>query len=106
MAQAHYLVAKRASGWFITMEGERYGPFTGGRIGAVTVAVQAAQQAGKDGHNARVHLRDPDGSVRTVWTFGVDSYPPRWSEQLRDAALPRRDRVPPPPRALKVGTAP
>ncbi|HYH21733.1 MAG TPA: hypothetical protein VD995_24275 [Azospirillum sp.] len=91
MAHAHYLVAEKATGWFITMEESSYGPFPGGRNGALIAAVQAAQQAGKDGHDAHVRLRAADGTVNTAWTFGSDPYPPPWAEEVRqEAAAPRR----------------
>lgn len=91
MAHAHYLVAEKATGWFITMEESSYGPFPGGRNGALIAAVQAAQQAGKDGHDAHVRLRAADGTVNTAWTFGSDPYPPSWAEEVRhEAATPRR----------------
>ncbi|HYD70865.1 hypothetical protein [Azospirillum sp.] len=91
MAHAHYLVAEKATGWFITMEESSYGPFPGGRNGALIAAVQAAQQAGKDGHDAHVRLRAADGTVNTAWTFGSDPYPPPWAEEARnEAATPRR----------------
>lgn len=86
MGLAHYIVTQRSNGWFILLERERYGPFPSGRISALTAAVQAAHQAGKDGHDARVLLRVSDSAVRTVWAFGTDSYPPRWVERLRLAA--------------------
>ncbi|HEY0835634.1 MAG TPA: hypothetical protein VGE72_17155 [Azospirillum sp.] len=98
MAHAHYLVAEKATGWFITMEESSYGPFPGGRTGALIAAVQAAQQAGKDGHDAHVRLRAADGSVDTAWTFGSDPYPPPWVEQMRlDAIPPRRSTSRPAP---------
>ena len=90
MGIAHYLVAQRTNGWFILLERERYGPFPSGRISALTAAVQAANQAGKDGHDALVSLRDSAGSVRTVWAFGTDCYPPRWVEKLRLPPSPLR----------------
>lgn len=95
MAHAHYLVAQRRTGWFIFLEKYRYGPFPSGRNGALTAAVQAAHQAGKDGHDARVSLCAVDGIARTVWSFGADGYPPRWVEPLRIMApkpRPKRSR--------------
>lgn len=91
MAHARYLVAERTVGWFISFEQDHYGPFPGGRVAALIAAVQAAQQAGKDGHDACVRLRAADGSVRIVWVFGSDSYPPVWVEEmLRELSMPRR----------------
>ncbi|WP_137141732.1 hypothetical protein [Azospirillum brasilense] len=96
MGQAHYLVAQRGTGWFILLEKNRYGPFPSGRSGALTAAVQAAHQAGKDGHDALVSLRAVDGTERTVWSFGTDGYPPRWVERLRIVApMPRPKRLRP-----------
>ncbi len=91
---AHYIVSCRTDGWFIRFEGERYGPFPNGQAGALIAAVQAANQAGKDGHDARVLLRKPGGAVDAVWVFGTDSYPSPWVTDLhRIAQLPRRERA-------------
>lgn len=95
MTVAHYLVARQTGEWFIRFEGERYGPFPTGP-GALIAAVQAANQAGKDGHDAQVRLRASDGGVATVWAFGTDAYPSPWVEELhRTALLPRRERATP-----------
>ncbi|SMF89312.1 hypothetical protein SAMN02982917_6684 [Azospirillum oryzae] len=59
------------------LEGERYGPFLDGQVGALIAAVQAANHAGKDGHDARVLLRAKNGCVSTAWIFGTESYPSR-----------------------------
>ncbi|HYD30634.1 MAG TPA: hypothetical protein VEB64_07205 [Azospirillaceae bacterium] len=83
MARALYTVVKREFGWFIAFEQELYGPFPAGRTGALIAAVQSAQQAGKDGHQASVRLRSPEGGVRTVWSFGTDPYPPPWADEVR-----------------------
>lgn len=73
--------------------GERR-PFPNGKTGALIAAVQNANHAGKDGHDARVLLRAPDGGVSTVWVFGTDSYPSPWVEDLhRIAQQPRRQRA-------------
>lgn len=107
---AHYIVSCRTDGWFIGLEGERYGPFPNGQVGALIAAVQAANHAGKDGHDARVLLRTAEGIMATVWIFGTDSYPSPWVEDLhRIALLPRRERarapVPPlPVRGLEAMT--
>ncbi len=92
MGLAHYIVAQRGAGWFILMEKNRYGPFPDGRDGALTAAVQAANQAGKDGHHAHVSLRALDGTKQTVWSFGIDRYPPRWVDQLLLVPPPRSSR--------------
>ncbi|CAO3399349.1 hypothetical protein VH569_11155 [Azospirillum sp. 11R-A] len=91
---AHYIVSCRTDGWFVGLEGELYGPFPNGKTGALIAAVQNANHAGKDGHDARVLLRAPDGGVSTVWVFGTDSYPSPWVEDLhRIAQQPRRQRA-------------
>lgn len=76
--RATYLVTPHQGGWSITFEGARHGVFSLQAV-ALTVAVQAANQAGKDGHDARVLVRGRDGQVRTEWTFGRDTYPPQWA---------------------------
>jgi len=91
MARAHYFVTKRSTGWFILLERERCGPFSGGREAALIAAVQAAYQ---DGHEASVRLRAVDGCVRIAWTFGSDPYPPAWTESLRLKAPVIRRRAP------------
>lgn len=109
MGLAHYLVAHRGAGWFILLERNRYGPFPNGRNDALTAAVQAARQAGKDGHDAHVSLRAVDGTERTVWSFGIDRYPPRWVERLRAVPPPRSSRPRPSalePMALGPGEVP
>lgn len=108
---AHYIVSRRTGGWFIGMEGERYGPFPDGQVGALIAAVQAANHSGKEGHDARVLLRTAEGRMTTVWVFGTDSYPSPWVEDLhRIALLPSRERarapVPPPPFRGLDATAP
>jgi len=109
MGLAHYLVAQRGAGWFILLEKNRYGPFPNGRDGALIAAVQAANQAGKDGHDAHVSLRAGDGTERTVWSFGIDHYPPRWVDQLLVAPPPRSSRPRPAglvPKPLAPGGGP
>ncbi|MBF5096204.1 hypothetical protein F1643_19345 [Azospirillum sp. INR13] len=108
---AHYIVSCRTDGWFVGLEGERYGPFPNGQVGALIAAVQAANHAGKDGHDARVLLRTAKGVTATVWVFGTDSYPSPWVEDLhRIALLPSRERarasVPPPPFRGLAATTP
>ena len=109
MGSAHYLVAQRGAGWFILLEKNRYGPFPNGRDDALIAAVQAANQAGKDGHDAHVSLRTVDGTEWTVWSFGIDRYPPRWVDQLPAPPPPRSIRPRPAglvPKPLTPGTAP
>jgi hypothetical protein len=94
MAYAHYLVAKRAAGWFITFEGGTYGPFPGGQTAAMVAAVQAANQAGKDGHDASVRLWVSASDVQTIWSFGRDPYPPVWIRRIHtDGTRPAQGKV-------------
>ncbi|MGQ9370980.1 hypothetical protein [Azospirillum sp. ST 5-10] len=93
MSRAHYVVMPRTDGWYIHFEGNVYGPTQGGRTGALVAAVQAAQQAGKDGHEAQVSERSTGGTDACVWRFGIDAYPPAWAEDLRrDANVKPRGR--------------
>lgn len=93
MAFAHYVISHRQSGWYVTFEGKRFGPCPRGEAGAFIEATQAAHQAGKDGHDAKVMLSGADGTLTTMWTFGKDSYPSRWAEESRATAFPPRRAV-------------
>ncbi len=90
MSRAHYVVVEREDGWYVSFERNVYGPCPGGRAGALITAVQAAQQAGKDGHESSVLVRLPTGALGRVWTFGADPYPCPWAEEARQSAFPPR----------------
>jgi hypothetical protein len=61
--------------WFIDFEGERFGPYQTERE-AMLFAIDAAHQFGDKGENTEVHLIDESGDEKTVWTYGVDPFPP------------------------------
>lgn len=90
MSRANYVVVEREDGWYVSFEHNVYGPCPGGRVGALITAVQAAQQAGKDGHDAQVLVREATGTLTRAWTFGTDPYPCPWAEEARLGAFPAR----------------
>jgi len=100
MSRAHYVVVEREDGWYVSFEQNVYGPCPGGRIGALITAVQAAQQAGKDGHEAQVLLRGSTGTLARAWTYGADPYPCPWAEEARLGAFPAKAARKPAPAAI------
>lgn len=95
MSRARYVIVEQKDGWYVSFERNVYGPCPGGRTGALITAVQAAQQAGKDGHHAQVLVRGANGALARAWTFGTDPYPCPWAEEARLDAFPaRRPRKP------------
>lgn len=75
MARARYYVVLHQGEWKISYNEKHYGPYrTQG--GAIKVAVDTAQKAGKKGHDAQVLVQGENNQFRTEWTYGNDPYPP------------------------------
>jgi hypothetical protein len=70
-----YRISRREGLWFIDFEGEQFGPYETDRE-AMLFAIEAAHQFGEKGEATEVQVIDEDGGVTTVWTYGVDSFPP------------------------------
>jgi len=70
-----YLVARRQDVWFITFDGDEFGPYRSERE-ALLFAVDAAQKLGKQGEMTRVFRLAEDGEPVPVWVYGLDRYPP------------------------------
>jgi hypothetical protein len=72
-----YSVVRQEDGWFIKFSGADYGPYQSERE-AMLFAVDAAQKLGEQGQETQVALLDENGKAQTTWTYGQDSFPPRW----------------------------
>jgi hypothetical protein len=75
MARAQYIVVLHQGSWKISHNGNHYGPYNTQRE-AIKSAVEAAHQAGRQGHDAQVLVQGTDNKFRTEWTYGNDPYPP------------------------------
>ena len=73
--RAQYLVVQQDDRWFITFDGEEYGPYASDRE-AMLFAIDAAHTLGQQGTMTHVLLMDEEGTVRAEWVHGKESYPP------------------------------
>src|SRR5690349_2896225 len=71
-----YVVVRREDAWFITFNGEEFGPYCSERE-ARLFAIDAAHELGEHGEATEVMLADAAGGIVPVWIHGRDSYPPR-----------------------------
>jgi len=71
-----YLVLRQEDVWFITFDGEKFGPYKTERE-AKLFAIDAAYKLGEQGEETQVLMTDENGEVRPAWTYGHDPYPPR-----------------------------
>ena len=71
-----YLVQRREDVWFIEYSGDEYGPYSSSRE-AMLFAVDVAHKLGERGRHTRVRVMDSTGQPCSIWTYGVDCYPPR-----------------------------
>jgi hypothetical protein len=76
MARAQYFVVLHNGEWKISHNNKHHGPYSS-QAAAIRVAVDTAQKAGKDGHDAQVLVQGKDNKFRTEWTYGRDPYPPK-----------------------------
>jgi hypothetical protein len=70
-----YVVARHEDVWFITFDGEEFGPYKTVRE-AKLFAVDAAQKLGEQGKETEVLVKDEAGVVAPVWVYGQHAYPP------------------------------
>ena len=75
-SRTRYLVMRQEDVWFITFNGEEFGPYRGERE-AMLFAIDAAQKLGEQGEETQVLRLEEDGGIRPAWTYGIDAYPPR-----------------------------
>jgi hypothetical protein len=78
MAYTPYIVFRDQGQWKIKSHGTHFGPYATQRD-AIRAAVDAAHEAGLEGHSGQVLLQD---QFATEWTYGKDSYPPNSSDYL------------------------
>ena len=76
MARKQYVVVLHQGEWKISHEGKHIGVYKT-QNDAIRAAVDAAHQAGKQGHDAQVLIQGTDNKFRTEWTYGHDPYPPK-----------------------------
>jgi hypothetical protein len=70
-----YRISRRDGLWFIDFEGKQFGPYQTDRE-ALLFAIDAAHQFGDKGEETQVQMLDETGDATTVWTYGVDPFPP------------------------------
>jgi hypothetical protein len=89
MAEAARIVVVRRRGkWWLNAPDLR-DSFPDQRT-AIEAGIVLAHEAGKHGNAPAVLLQVSQDEVKTIWTYGVDSYPPNRSELLETALLKRR----------------
>ena len=76
MAQAEYTVVAKDDHFMIMLDGKAYGPVLSEKHAIIIAASSANLAARTNPDGARVQVGYPDGGVQTVWTAGVDMYPP------------------------------
>lgn len=74
-SRTRYLVMRQEDVWFITFNGEEFGPYQSARQ-AMLFATDAAQKLGELGEDTQVFRVDENGEASPVWTYGLDPYPP------------------------------
>ena len=79
-SRTRYLVMRQEDVWFITFNGEEFGPYRSERE-AMLFATDAAHKLGELGEETQVFRVDENGAAAPVWTYGIDPYPPAsWVE--------------------------
>jgi hypothetical protein len=74
-SRTRYLVMRQEDVWFITFNGEEFGPYRSERE-AMLFATDAAHKLGELGEETQVFRVDENGAAAPVWTYGLDPYPP------------------------------
>ena len=76
MPRSRYWISRQEDAWFIEFDGADYGPYKS-ESEAMLFAVDAANKLGEQGEATQVVVIDEHGQARSIWTFGLDAYPPR-----------------------------
>jgi hypothetical protein len=74
-SRTRYLVMRQEDVWFITFNGEEFGPYRSERE-AMLFASDAAHKLGELGEETQIFRVDENGEAAPVWTYGLDPYPP------------------------------
>jgi hypothetical protein len=72
-SRTRYLVMRQDDGWFITFNGEEFGPYQSERE-AMLFAIDKLGETGEDTQVFRVH---ENGEASPVWSYGRDACPPK-----------------------------
>jgi hypothetical protein len=75
-SRTRYLVMRQEDVWFITFNGEDFGPYKTERE-AKLFAIDAAFKLGEKGEESEVLVADETGTIAPVWVYGQHPYPPR-----------------------------
>jgi hypothetical protein len=76
MAHHKYYVVFHGGQWKVSYNEKHYGPYANQRA-AYMDAAKAANEQGKQGHQAQVFIQRRDNNQwRAEWTYGKDPYPP------------------------------
>ena len=75
-SRTRYLVMRQDDGWFITFNGEEFGPYQSERE-AMLFAIDAAHKLGETGEDTQVFRVHENGESSPVWNYGRDAYPPK-----------------------------
>ena len=70
-SRTRYLVMRQEDVWFITFNGEEFGPYRSERE-AMLFATDAAHKLGELGEDTQVFRVDENGAAEPVWTYGRD----------------------------------
>ncbi len=74
-SRTRYLVMRQEDVWFITFNGEEFGPYLSERE-AMLFAIDAAYKLGENGTETQVLRVDENDEPSPAWTYGLDPYPP------------------------------
>jgi hypothetical protein len=75
-SRTRYLVMRQDDAWFITFNGEEFGPYRSERE-AMLFAIDAAHRLGETGEETQVFRVHENGEPSPVWNYGRDAYPPK-----------------------------
>ena len=73
-ARTRYVVVHHEGCWRVSRHGRMYGPYPTQEV-AIRSAIDVAYASGLNDRPSQVLIREPDGTDRIAWTFGIDSHP-------------------------------
>jgi hypothetical protein len=75
LPKVEYLIVPDGAKWKVKLGNLEYSPYDT-LAKAIAAAIDGAHAAGKSGFYASVVVQQADGRCRTIWTYGLDQYPP------------------------------